>query len=98
MANKPFKLSIAPTQAAPCTLKRVQLPADVYNDFVEYRNAFNAHYGVEIDEDDLAAKLIELALKREVRSRPPRRGGRRQETPEKAAQNGAHSSGAEAEA
>lgn len=98
MANKPFKLSIAPTQAAPCTLKRVQLPADVYSDFVEYRNAFNAHYGVDIDEDDLAAKLIELALKREVRSRPVRRNSRGDGAAAREGADATKASAAEAEA
>ncbi|TSD83276.1 hypothetical protein FFK22_038590 [Mycobacterium sp. KBS0706] len=63
MAAKPLKLSIAPTQAVTLQLKRVTLTPTAHDAFLTYKRAFAEIYSTDIDDDELAAQLITLALK-----------------------------------
>lgn len=63
MAAKPLKLSIAPTQAVTLQLKRVTLTPTAHDAFLTYKQAFAEIYNAEIEDDELAAQLITLALK-----------------------------------
>lgn len=69
MTTKSYKFSIEPTLGGPGTIKSVHLDPDSYVEFTEYRDAFNAHYGVEVDDSTLASKLIILGLRVEQKSR-----------------------------
>jgi hypothetical protein len=58
-----MKLSIAPSQSVTLQLKRVTLTPQAHDAFLTYKRAFTEIYDVEIEDDELAAQLIALALK-----------------------------------
>ena len=73
MASKPMKLSITPTQAVSLQLKRVTLSPETHDAFLTYKRAIADVYNVEIEDEDLAAKLIEQALRNDRSLRNYRR-------------------------
>jgi hypothetical protein len=68
-----MKLSITPTQAVSLQLKRVTLTPETHESFLTYKRAIAEVYNVEIEDEDLAAKLIEQALRNDRSLRDYRR-------------------------